>query len=49
MLRSPLTRLAGPMALAAGVPVIVAQRVMLPFDPSDHVATPHEGVGPCDA
>jgi hypothetical protein len=36
---SPLTRLAGPMALAAGVLMIVAQLVMLPFDPDDHVAT----------
>ena len=49
MLRSPPTRLAGPMALAAGVLLIVAQRVMLPFDPNDHVATRHEGVPPCDA
>ena len=49
MLRSPLRRLAGPMALAAGVLPIVALRVMLPFDPNDHVATLHEGVPPCDA
>jgi hypothetical protein len=48
MLRSPFTRLAGSMALAAGVLLIVAQRVMLPFDPSGHVATPHEEVPPCD-
>jgi hypothetical protein len=42
-------RLAGPMALAAGVLLIVAQRVMLAFDPSGHPATAHEGVAPCDA
>ena len=39
MLNSPLTRLAGPMALGAGVLIVVAQLVMLPFDPDDHVAT----------
>ena len=39
MLDSPLSRLAGPMALAAGVLIVVAQLVMLPFDPDDHVAT----------
>ncbi len=39
MLSSPLTRLAGPMALIAGVLIIVAQLMMLPFDPNDHVAT----------
>jgi hypothetical protein len=49
MLRSPLTRLARPMAFAAGVRLIVAQRVMLPFDPNDHASIPHEGVPPCDA
>jgi hypothetical protein len=49
MVRSPLTRPADPMALAAGVLLIVAQRVMLPFDPNDHVATPPEGVPLCDA
>jgi hypothetical protein len=49
MLRSRLTRLTGPMALAAGVLLIIAQRVLLPFDPNDHVATPPEGVPLCDA
>ncbi len=39
MLSSPLTRLAGPTALLAGVLIIVAQLTMLPFDPNDHVAT----------
>ena len=39
MLDSPLTRIAGPLALAAGVLMVVAQLVMLPFDPNDHVAT----------
>ena len=39
MLSSPLTRLAGPLALTAGVLIVVAQLVMLPFDPKDHVAT----------
>jgi hypothetical protein len=34
-----LTRHAGPLALAAGVLIVVAQLVMLPFDPSDHVRT----------
>jgi hypothetical protein len=37
--RSSVARLAGPLALAAGVLIIVAQLVMLPFDPKDHVAT----------
>jgi hypothetical protein len=49
MLRSPFMRLAGPMALAADVGLIVAQRVMLPFDPSDRVAAPHVEAPPCDA
>ena len=39
MLDSPLSRIAGPLALAAGVLMVVAQLVMLPFDPNDHVAT----------
>jgi hypothetical protein len=39
MLSSPLTRLAGSLALAAGVLIVVAQLLMLPFDPKDHVAT----------
>lgn len=34
-----LSRLAGPFAVAAGVLVVGAQLVMLPFDPQDHVAT----------
>jgi hypothetical protein len=39
MLDSPFTRLAGPMAVTAGVLMVVAQLVMLPFDPKDHVGT----------
>jgi hypothetical protein len=39
MLPSPLTRLAAPMALVAGIFIVVAQLMMLPFDPKDHVAT----------
>ena len=39
MLDSPLSRIAGPLALAAGVLIVIAQLVMLPFDPDDHVAT----------
>ncbi len=39
MLDSPLTRHVGPVAVVAGVLVVVAQLVMLPFDPDDHVAT----------
>ena len=39
MLSSPLTRLAGPMSLAAGVLIVVAQLLMLPFDTDAHVAT----------
>ncbi len=39
MLDSPLSRHAGPLALAAGVLIVVAQLVMLPFDPNDHVPT----------
>ncbi len=39
MLSSPITRLAGPMSLVAGILIIAAQLMMLPFDPSDHVAT----------
>jgi len=39
MFNSPLTRLAGPMALAAGILIVAAQLLMLPFDPKDHVAT----------
>jgi hypothetical protein len=33
------SRHAGALALAAGVLVVVAQLVMLPFDPKDHIAT----------
>jgi len=36
---SSLSRLAGPFALSAGVLMVGAQLVMLPFDPQDHVAT----------
>jgi hypothetical protein len=39
MLSSPLTRLAGPMSIAAGILIAIAQLMMLPFDPKDHVAT----------
>jgi hypothetical protein len=39
MPESPLSRLAGPFGLAAGVLIVAAQVVMLPFDPKDHVDT----------
>jgi hypothetical protein len=39
---SPLARLAGPCALGAGVLIVIAQAVMLPFDPKDHVGTTQE-------
>ncbi len=39
MLDSPLSRHAGPLALAAGTLIIVAQLLWLPFDPDDHVGT----------
>jgi hypothetical protein len=39
MNHSILSRLAGPFALSAGVLMVGAQLVMLPFDPKDHVAT----------
>ena len=39
MARSRMSRLAGPLAVAAGALMVVAQLVMLPFDPKDHVAT----------
>jgi len=39
MLDSPLSRHAGPVAIAAGMLIVVAQLLMLPFDPDDHVAT----------
>jgi hypothetical protein len=39
MSQSLLSRLAGPFALSAGVLMVGAQLVMLPFDPKDHVAT----------
>lgn len=34
-----LSRLAGPFAVSAGVLIVGAQTMMLPFDPKDHVAT----------
>jgi hypothetical protein len=37
--KSSLSRLAGPLGLAAGVLLVGGQLVMLPFDPQDHVAT----------
>ncbi len=37
--RSPVARLTGPLALAAGLLITIAQLVMLPFDPKDHVPT----------
>jgi hypothetical protein len=39
MPESALSRLAGPCGLAAGVLIVAAQAVMLPFDPKDHVGT----------
>ena len=39
MSHSILSRAAGPFALSAGAMIVVAQLVMLPFDPKDHVAT----------
>src|SRR4029078_5014157 len=36
---SILSRLAGPFALSAGAMIVVAQLVMLPFDPKDPVST----------
>jgi len=39
MSHSPLAKLAGPSALGAGLLIVAAQLVMLPFDPKDHVAT----------
>jgi hypothetical protein len=36
---SVLSRLGGPFAVSAGVLIVGAQMVMLPFDPKDHVAT----------
>jgi hypothetical protein len=36
---APLTRIAGPTALAAGVLMVAAEVVMWPFDPDQHVAT----------
>jgi len=37
--QSSLSRLAGPLGIAAGTLIVGAQLVMLPFDPMDHVAT----------
>ena len=39
MPQSSLSRLAGPLGIAAGTLMVGAQLVMLPFDPMDHVAT----------
>ena len=39
MSHSRLAHIAGPMAVAAGLLMVVAQLVMLPFDPNEHVAT----------
>ncbi|MGH3306249.1 MAG: hypothetical protein ACRDOX_01065 [Nocardioides sp.] len=39
MSHSIMSRLAGSFALSAGVLIVGAQLVMLPFDPKDHVAT----------
>lgn len=39
MSHSILSRLAGPLALSAGIFIVGAQLVMLPFDPKDHVVT----------
>jgi hypothetical protein len=44
MANSPLSRLAGPFALAAGFLMIVSQIVWLFFDPDDHVATSQDVV-----
>ena len=35
----PLARVAGPLALVAGLLIVFAQLAMLPFDPKDHVPT----------
>jgi hypothetical protein len=34
----------GPSALSAGILIVIAQAMMLPFDPKDHVATTQEPV-----
>jgi hypothetical protein len=39
MTLAPLSRIAGPTALAAGVLMVVAELMMWPFDPSQHVVT----------
>lgn len=39
MSQTIMSRLAGPFALSAGLLIVGAQLVMLPFDPKDHVAT----------
>jgi hypothetical protein len=41
---SPLSRIVGPSALGAGTLIVIAQAMMLPFDPKDHVATTQEPV-----
>ena len=40
MSHSILSRFAGPLAFSAGVLMIAAQLLMLPFDPKDHATTP---------
>jgi hypothetical protein len=42
MPRSPLAALAGPSALGAAVLIVIAQAMMVPFDPKEHVATTQE-------
>jgi hypothetical protein len=39
-----LSKLAGPSAIGAAVAIVVAQAMMLPFDPNDHVATTQDPV-----
>jgi len=39
MTTSPLTRLAGPAALVAGLLIVIGELVIMPFDVSKHVAT----------
>src|SRR3954447_22045361 len=42
MPRTPLAKFAGPSALGAAVLIVIAQAMMLPFDPKEHVATTQE-------
>jgi hypothetical protein len=44
MSSSPMARLAGPSALGAGVLIVIAQAVMLPFDRSDTLGTTQDPV-----